>query len=142
MNIDEFIVPSSIGTPSGVSPLSSGRPDDTITSTATAASAIPIKQQQRLQGDEFQLSRASAPSVPLLDQGRSNEEFSYIQRHVRKTSVDERRVCIFLSRRSAFADIHSQTNDEPKRHRKCHRSITTASYSKVCPTKLPSMTTR
>lgn len=100
MNLDDFIVPSSIGTPAGVSPAPSGTSTaDTDFASATAvASAIPIKQQQRLQGDELSVGRASAPSVPPLEQNRANQEFDYVPRRVRKTSIDERRV----SARTAF----------------------------------------
>ncbi|KAK3617231.1 Sodium- and chloride-dependent GABA transporter 1 [Elasticomyces elasticus] len=93
MNLDDFIVPSSMGTPAGVSPASSSIPGELdMTSTSTTLSAIPIKQQQRLQqAEELSLARASAPSVPPLEQTRTNEEFSYVKRHVRKTSIDERR---------------------------------------------------
>ncbi|SMQ50617.1 unnamed protein product [Zymoseptoria tritici ST99CH_3D7] len=90
MDLDEFLVPSSIGTPAGGSPAPSSGADE-YTSTATSMSAIPIKQQQRLQGNDLSLARASAPSVPPLEQTRGNHEFSYVQRRVRKTSIDERR---------------------------------------------------
>jgi GATA-binding protein len=91
MNIDDFILPSSIATPTGISPIP---PDDIdfdldLSSTVTTASAIPIKQQQRLQFDDLSLARASAPSVPPNTQ---RTDFPYVQRHVRKTSIDERRV--------------------------------------------------
>lgn len=93
MNLDDFLVPSSIGSPAGVSPApsSSIADSDMIPSSATA-SAIPIKQQQRLQSEDLSASRASAPSVPPLEQNRGNQEFSYVQRHVRKTSIDQCRV--------------------------------------------------
>ncbi|TKA62229.1 hypothetical protein B0A55_12100, partial [Friedmanniomyces simplex] len=92
MNLDEFIVPSSMGTPAGVSPaLSSTAGDMDTTTTTSSLSAIPIKQQQRLQAEDLSLARASAPSVPPLEQTRTNQEFSYVQRRVRKTSIDERR---------------------------------------------------
>lgn len=93
MNLDDFIVPSSIGTPAGVSPApSSVLEQPEASSSATTLSAIPIKQQNRLQAEELSLARASAPSVPPLEQNRTNQEFAYVQKHVRKTSIDERRV--------------------------------------------------
>lgn len=91
MNLDDFIVPSSMGTPAGVSPAPSNVAEPEPPSSATTLSAIPIKQHQRLQAEELSLSRASAPSVPLLEQSRANHEFAYVQRHVRKTSIDDRR---------------------------------------------------
>lgn len=90
MNLDDFIVPSSIGTPAGISPSPSGEHE--LSSTATTVSAIPIKQHMRLREEELHISRASAPSMPPADGIRSNQEFGYLQRHVRKTSIDERRV--------------------------------------------------
>nr|AAG48616.1 nitrogen response factor NRF1 [Fulvia fulva] len=94
MILDDFIVPSSIGSPSGVSPAASGSiAEGDFSTAATSVSAIPIKQQQRLRdADELSAARASAPSVPPVHQNRQNEEFAYVQRHVRKTSIDERRV--------------------------------------------------
>ncbi|KAF2210781.1 hypothetical protein CERZMDRAFT_106625 [Cercospora zeae-maydis SCOH1-5] len=86
MNLDEFLEPSSIGSPAGISP--SPAPEHSAT---VSASAIPIKQQQRLQNHELSVGRASAPSVPPLEQSRTHREFFYVQRHVRKTSIDERR---------------------------------------------------
>ena len=90
MNLDEFLVPSSIGTPAGLSsPAPSSIPDDARSSTLTTASAIPIKQFQRSHAEELSLSRASAPTS---EQQRNRGEFGYVPRHVRKTSVDEQRV--------------------------------------------------
>ena len=122
MNIDDYILPSSACSPSGLSasPLieGSGR------SGSTVASAIPIKRQrqqqetqqaplppqsqpqpqpnlqQRQQQDrsgqdlnqDIQLPYGSAPSQP--PRPRVVNEFGYVQRHVRKTSIDERRVCM------------------------------------------------
>ncbi|KAK5175336.1 Sodium- and chloride-dependent GABA transporter 1 [Saxophila tyrrhenica] len=91
MNLDDFIVPSSMGTPAGMSPApSSGQVDEDVTSRRSGASAIPIKQQQRIQAEELQLSRASAPSIAAVEQSRGSHEFDYVPRHVRKTSIDER----------------------------------------------------
>ncbi|KAK3071170.1 Sodium- and chloride-dependent GABA transporter 1 [Teratosphaeriaceae sp. CCFEE 6253] len=82
-----------MGAPAGVSPAPcsiAGEPE--MTSNSTTLCAIPIKQQHRLQqAEELSLARASAPSVPPLEQTRTNQEFSYVQRHVRKTRIDERR---------------------------------------------------
>lgn len=91
MNLDDFIVPSSIGTPAGISPAPSSIPEDLPSSGATTISSIPIKQHRRLQEEELPAARASAPSGPPPKKERGGE-FHYVQRHVRKTSVDERRV--------------------------------------------------
>ena len=108
MNLEDLILPSSVGSPSGLSALplvqGSGR------SGNVAASAIPIKrkhpqpphrpqqlvhlQSQATQNadQEKQLPFGSAPSHPP-PMTRVANEFGYVQRHVRKTSIDERRVC-------------------------------------------------
>lgn len=88
MNIDDFIVPSSIGSPAGMphSPTADEQPSSTVTGPA-----IPIrKHTSHLHDDSLHISRASAPSVPPMAARES--EFGYVQRHVRKTSIDERRV--------------------------------------------------
>ena len=89
MNLDDFIFPSNIASPAGLSP-SPAR--ETLPSSSNAtASAIPIKKQRELQNQELHLSRASAPSVPPTE-NRGRNEFGYVQKHIRKTSIDERRV--------------------------------------------------
>jgi len=98
MNLDDFIVPSSIASPSGISPspsISDTQPPSSSTTThTTAASAIPIRKQLQLQDDDF-VSRASAPTVaPTAKIG--GDDFAYVQRHVRKTSIDERRVSVII----------------------------------------------
>ncbi|EMC94683.1 hypothetical protein BAUCODRAFT_35909 [Baudoinia panamericana UAMH 10762] len=92
MNLDDFIVPSSIASPATEQEPPTPAPAPAAASAATA-SAISIKQQQhrRLQAQELSLARASAPSLPPLEQSRANDEFAYVPRHVRKTSIDERR---------------------------------------------------
>lgn len=92
MNLDDFIVPSSIGTPAGISPAPSSIPEDLPMTNTNTVSSIPIKQHRRLQEEEFHPARASAPSVPPSNSKDRSGEFNYVQRHVRKTSVDERRV--------------------------------------------------
>lgn len=92
MNLDDFIVPSSMGTPAGISPTPSTTAADIDAASATAG-AIPInRRQQQIQDEELNISRASAPTVGPFEQGRAMDEFGYVPRHVRKTSIDERRV--------------------------------------------------
>ena len=96
MNLDDFILPASVGSPAGVSPALLAMTTEAEFPTTTVAASnpgLPIKQLQKLQAEELSLARASAPSVPPLEQKRTNNEFNYVQRHVRKTSIDERRVC-------------------------------------------------
>ncbi|KAI9804956.1 MAG: hypothetical protein M1833_006259 [Piccolia ochrophora] len=89
MNLDEFIFPSSVGSPSGISP-SPPATDQATTSTHAVATAIPIKPKREPRGQPFpSLPPASAPIPP--PNGPKRGEFDYVQRYVRKTSIDERR---------------------------------------------------
>jgi GATA-binding protein len=91
MNLDDFIFPSSVGSPAGLSPEPS---IDTPGPFHATAPAIAIRKPNSANDHDISLARASAPSVPPLI-NRENE-FAYVPRHVRKTSIDERRVS-FLS---------------------------------------------
>lgn len=86
MNLDDFIFPSSVASPAGLSPSPSN--ERTASSNATAP-AIPIRKTSQMNDQNLHLIRASAPSVPPTITRET--EFGYIQRHVRKTSIDERR---------------------------------------------------
>ncbi|KLJ12576.1 hypothetical protein EMPG_12404 [Blastomyces silverae] len=88
MNIDDFILPASIDSPSGLSPSST---IEAAGSSHAVASAIPIKSRKAEQSpppDNFM--PASFPHPP--QHHRRNDEFGYVQRRVRKTSIDERNV--------------------------------------------------
>lgn len=89
MNLDEFIFAENISTPTGlvatpspeIAKASLDKPSNAI------ASAIPIKM--RKESSQFVVPQ----SVPVPQHTmRGIEEFNYVQRHVRKTSIDERRV--------------------------------------------------
>lgn len=89
MNLDDFIVPNSFASPAGITPPPS---DGNSLSESAMASAIPIKMRK-----EAQMSTpppfpppSSVPNPPHNDDRKT--EFGYVQRRVRKTSVDERRV--------------------------------------------------
>ncbi|KAI9729499.1 MAG: hypothetical protein M1818_008499 [Claussenomyces sp. TS43310] len=86
MNLDDFIFSDDMGTPAGISPPPEFKEKETPKSTNTVASAIPIKMRK-------QAGPSLVPqSVPANQHGvRSQNEFDYVQRHVRKTSIDERR---------------------------------------------------
>lgn len=92
VSIDDFILPSSVASPAGLSP-SPSVPASRIPATHSVASAIPIQRQQELKEQLLPPSRASAPSIPPFKDAQ-RPEFGYVQRHVRKTSIDERRVCL------------------------------------------------
>lgn len=93
MNIDDFIFSDNISTPAGfrMSPSPEIMKKDNSEKTSnTVASAIPIKM--RKESAQF----AVPQSVPVPHHNPRNiEEFNYVQRHVRKTSIDERRVSCF-----------------------------------------------
>lgn len=83
MNIDDFIFPTSIASPAGMS-RSSSPPSSNIN-----ASAIPIKAKK---DSQHQIHPEFPPSAPTQDRIRDCE-FDYVQRRVRKTSIDETKVC-------------------------------------------------
>jgi GATA-binding protein len=94
MNLDDFIFADNISTPAGLgnSPSPELSKKEYEKSSNAVASAIPIKM--RKESSQF----AVPQSVPVPHHNpRSTEEFNYVQRHVRKTSIDERRVsCYFF----------------------------------------------
>ncbi|KAI9787874.1 MAG: hypothetical protein M1816_007360 [Peltula sp. TS41687] len=107
MHLDDVIFPSSLGSPngivdvsglgaSGVSPSFStsvspaAAEQDIPASSNAVASAIPIKLRREV--DRQGPSPFPAGSVPFAPQhAEPVGEFAYVQRHVRKTSIDERR---------------------------------------------------
>ncbi|OCK84730.1 hypothetical protein K432DRAFT_400871 [Lepidopterella palustris CBS 459.81] len=86
MNLDDFIFPSSVASPAGLSPSPS---NEKAASSNAIAPAIPIRKTSQVSDQNLHISRASAPSVPPTI--TREHDFGYIQRHVRKTSIDERR---------------------------------------------------
>jgi len=82
MNLDDFILPNSVASPAGISPSPRTPP------AHTPASAIPIKPRKDAQA---QFHPEFPPSAPTHDRMR-NREFDYVQRRVRKTSIDETKV--------------------------------------------------
>lgn len=88
MSLDEFIVPNSVASPANISRSPSA--DYMNTEGSIVASAIPMKKQNELRGQSYPFgASAPGPQAPI-QQGAG--EFGYVQRHVRKTSIDERRV--------------------------------------------------
>lgn len=86
MNLDDFIVPTSIASPAGLTPPMTG----TSSTVANKTSALPIKTKTAAQPSTSFALPGSVPH-PLMQSGRTSE-FGYVKRRVRKTSVDERRV--------------------------------------------------
>ena len=88
MNLDDFIFTDNIATPAGIDSMPS--PDvykmEPERSSNAVASAIPIKFRK----ESFQQMGGFPQSVPVNH--HAPDEFNYVRRHVRKTSIDERRV--------------------------------------------------
>ncbi|KAI2619562.1 hypothetical protein GGR54DRAFT_118255 [Hypoxylon sp. NC1633] len=87
MNLDDFIFPDNVATPAGLAATPS--PDaikhEGEKSAHTTAAAIPIKSRKPS-------SQHFVPqSVPIPAHERNQDEFAYVTRHHRKTSIDERR---------------------------------------------------
>lgn len=91
MNLDEFIFSDNISTPAGATSSPELEKKEQLTSTTTAA-AIPIKAGQRKETAQNFVPQ-SVPAKQLAGH-RGQDEFGYVQRRIRKTSIDERRVCI------------------------------------------------
>lgn len=89
MNIDEFIFPEQAASPSAFA--SPQMPSSASTATAGQTSSIAIQQQPRSEGLGSAFVPQSVPDAPH-HQRRGNSEFNYVQRRVRKTSIDERQV--------------------------------------------------
>jgi len=88
MTLDDFIVPNSVAPPANISRSPSA--DIMNTDSPAVASAIPMKKQHELRDQTYPFG-TSAPGAQVSIQ-RGSVEFGYVQRHVRKTSIDERRV--------------------------------------------------
>jgi GATA-binding protein len=84
MNLDDFIFSDSAATPINFpSPQPPERPVD---DKSAHSMAIPIKS--RKDQSHFFVPQ----SVPSAHQAAQNNEFDYVNRHLRKTSIDDRRV--------------------------------------------------
>lgn len=89
MNLDDYIFPSSVGSPAGIS--TDSPEDNTSASVNAVAAAIPIKTRKNSHMQQpANYPPASAPIPPQY--AHWDKEFDYVQRHVRKTSIDESRV--------------------------------------------------
>jgi GATA-binding protein len=67
-----------------------------MANSATLGSVgIPIRRQSNMNDQDLHISRATMPVNQHLTEPET--EFGYVQRHVRKTSIDERRVRIALT---------------------------------------------
>ncbi|CAJ2503443.1 Uu.00g108370.m01.CDS01 [Anthostomella pinea] len=88
MNLDDFIFAENVATPAGLTPspeMIKQEGERSNTHTHTTAAAIPIKSR-KTSAQHF-----VPQSVPVPPHQRNQDEFGYITRHHRKTSIDERR---------------------------------------------------
>lgn len=91
MSLDDFIDSSHGSATSGLASSSpeAGKPDST--STNAISSAIPINKSRK--NEVAAQSQFNPQSVPAAAQrGRMDNEFGYLKRHHRKTSIDDRKV--------------------------------------------------
>lgn len=84
MNLDDFIVSNSTASPASLTP-------PTIERTAHRTSAVAIKTKKGTEDNASATLMPGSVPQPLPQSGRANE-FDYVEKRVRKTSVDERRV--------------------------------------------------
>lgn len=91
MSIDDFFHEDAALTPAGIGmeieDSQATRQPERMDATATATSSIPIKRHKQQQPQ-----RLVPQSVPYAAQfSRKPDEFGYLARHVRKTSIDDSR---------------------------------------------------
>ena len=87
MNLDDFIVPTSFASPVGLTPPVT----ESSARAANITSALPIKAKEAAQYSSASTLTPGSVPHPLTPSNRTNE-FAYVERRVRRTSVDERRV--------------------------------------------------
>jgi hypothetical protein len=89
MNLDDFIITDNAASPAGIHFTQSQEALKHAhdRSSHSVASAIPIKSRKE------RAQHFVPQSVPAQ---RVQDEFGYVTRHPRKTSIDERRVCDLL----------------------------------------------
>lgn len=95
LHFDDLIQPNSASSPAGISRSPSFDPIQAPRKESHPP-AIAIRAPDDAHDDTLHPSRASAPSVPPPKRS-DQSDFSYVQRRLRKTSVDERMVCLEMS---------------------------------------------
>jgi GATA-binding protein len=90
MNLDDFIHNDNVGTPAGLAltptPDTMRQSDDASAHTTATAAAIPIKNRKDASSQQQHLA---PQSVPAAAHQRVSNEFGFLPRHPRKTSIDE-----------------------------------------------------
>lgn len=87
MNLDDFIMPSSIASPAALTPPVT----ESSARQANKTSALPIKAKKDAQQSTPSTVTPGSVPQPMTWWSRTRE-FDYVEKRVRKTSVDERRV--------------------------------------------------
>jgi hypothetical protein len=105
MNIDDFIFPENAATPAGVA--SPEQPSKGLADKPNGlrAGAIPIKS--RKEGNSNMFVPQSVPVAAHPQRGQN--EFNYINRHHRKTSIDDRRTVSSSRTLVEFVDRQAQS---------------------------------
>jgi hypothetical protein len=88
MNLDDFLVPTSMGSPAGLPTPSSTETSGPVHQANIQANGIPINTKQK---PNVQTSNVPAASVPKSAGPVQHAGFDGIPKRVRKTSIDERR---------------------------------------------------
>lgn len=111
MNIDDFIVPSSVASPAGVV---AEVPVENLNKQSNSHVGIPIARKDKAQPPPPPPAQPPVASMPKHIQNKARTgEFDYVQRRVRKTSIDERSVSCrggpYLRRLVLICLLESQT---------------------------------
>ncbi|KAI0149598.1 hypothetical protein GGR57DRAFT_226713 [Xylariaceae sp. FL1272] len=85
MNLDDFIFPDDVATPVGLTPSPETVKQENDKAANNVAAAIPIKSRKT------STQHFVPQSVPAPPHQRNQDEFGYVTRHHRKTSIDDRR---------------------------------------------------
>jgi GATA-binding protein len=111
MNLDDFIVPSSIASPAGIT--TSAPSENLIPSRSTQYSGIPIAARSIPQ---LQIPNNLPPSsLPQSSNAfHRPSEFDYVQKRVRKTSIDERRGVSIASAQALVITCLTETQNRKR----------------------------
>lgn len=90
MNLDDFIQPNSVASPAGVT--SPPSVENIGSTTVTRGFGIPIKTKAKPHRQATHGLPAASMPKSYVALNRLGGEFDYVQKRVRKTSIDERRV--------------------------------------------------
>lgn len=136
MNLDDFIFSDNSASPGNfASPQGDKMADDRVSNPM--ASAIPIKSRKELSHQTF--VPQSVPVQPL-HQATQGHEFNYVNRHLRKTSIDDRRVSdsnnpsilFFAWPAAPFFPRHRKLSILPTVRFTCDSTLILCAYTNFC----------